>query len=157
MLDELEAASNDAIRAGTPITPSWHSVADVNDGNARDWLSIPRPLGCPSLLADPLLTQRPMDRDSTPQVPGLRKSSKALPPSVTGPVRVITFEGIDTNTCCGTHVQSTARLQAVKLLKVEKVRADPRSSPHVSRLGDRVTVRSPADARVTPVRPWRWV
>eukprot|EP00966_Prymnesium_polylepis_P063888 1481984-Prymnesium_polylepis.1 len=69
MLVELEQATNEAIKAATPVTPSWHSVADVNEGN----------------------------------VPGLRKSSKALPPSVTGPVRVISFEGIDTNTCCGTH------------------------------------------------------
>lgn len=87
-LDELEVAANDAVRAATPVTPSWHSVADVNDG----------------------------------AVPGLRKSSKALPPSVTGPVRVITFEGIDTNTCCGTHVQNTARLQAIKLLRVERAK-----------------------------------
>ena len=53
-------------------------------------------------------------------VPGLRMSSRALPESVTGPVRVVSFEGIDTNTCCGTHVVSLAQLQAVKLLKVEK-------------------------------------
>jgi len=51
-------------------------------------------------------------------VEGLRRSSKALPASVTGPVRVVSFAGIDTNTCCGTHVLSTAHLQAVKLLKV---------------------------------------
>jgi len=55
-------------------------------------------------------------------VPGLRKSSKPLPPSVTGPVRVITYDGLDTNTCCGTHVHSTARLQAVKLLRVERAK-----------------------------------
>ena len=60
-------------------------------------------------------------------VEGLRKSSKALPASVTGPVRVVRFQGsfqgaagLDTNTCCGTHVQTTAHLQAVKLLRIEK-------------------------------------
>ena len=84
---ELETAANEAVKAGTPVTPSWHSVAAVNEG----------------------------------AVAGLRKSSKALPPSVTGPVRVVSFEGIDTNTCCGTHVQNTARLQAIKLLRVERV------------------------------------
>ena len=70
-------------------------------------------------------------------MPGLRKSSKPLPPSVTGParviaydgleitrdyprcpeirpVRVITYDGLDTNTCCGTHVHSTAHLQACR-------------------------------------------
>ena len=95
MLAELEEAANEAVKAATRVTPSWHSVADVNEGN----------------------------------VPGLRKSSKALPPSVTGPVRVISFEGIDTNTCCGTHVKDMARLQAIKLLRVEKAKVRPTSRP----------------------------
>ena len=86
---ELEVAANEAVRAGVPVTPSWHSVADVNDGN----------------------------------VPGLRKSSKPLPPSVTGPVRVVSYQGIDTNTCCGTHVGDTAKLQAIKLLRLERSKA----------------------------------
>jgi Ser-tRNA(Ala) deacylase AlaX len=38
-------------------------------------------------------------------VAGLRMSSRALPESVTGPVRVVRFAGVDTNTCCGTHVR----------------------------------------------------
>ena len=80
-LQTLEAESNAAIRAGHVVTPSWHSVTDVNEG----------------------------------AVPGLRKSSKPLPPSVTGPVRVVTYDGIDTNTCCGTHVATTAHLQATRL------------------------------------------
>ena len=52
-------------------------------------------------------------------VDGLRKSAKALPDSVLGPVRIITIRSIDANTCCGTHVQSTAHLHAIKLLKVD--------------------------------------
>jgi Ser-tRNA(Ala) deacylase AlaX len=48
---ELEKLSNDAIREGHAVKPSWHSVSDVNEGN----------------------------------VPGLRKSAKALPESVLGP------------------------------------------------------------------------
>jgi len=90
-LAELEISANEAIKAAKAVTPSWHSVSDVNEGLVR----------------------------------GLRKSSKALPPSVTGPVRVIEFEGIDTNTCCGTHVKDTARLQAIKLLRVEKAKVCP--------------------------------
>ena len=153
-MEELEKLSNEAIRAGYNVTPSWHSVADVNEG----------------------------------KVQGLRKSSKKLPESVLGPVRVVTiaqvdtntcfliaiffftlflifycpgghehvmrdthaqkavfpppfkvdtntccgthvqsklffFPQVDTNTCCGTHVQSTAHLQAVKLLRLEKGKA----------------------------------
>ncbi|EOD29866.1 hypothetical protein EMIHUDRAFT_233436 [Emiliania huxleyi CCMP1516] len=49
------------------------------------------------------------------RVPGLRK-----------PVRVITYDGLDTNTCCGTHVHSTARLQACRerALHVHRPAAD---------------------------------
>ena len=54
------------------------------------------------------------------KVEGLRKSAKTLPESVVGPVRVITIKDIDSNTCCGTHVQSTAHLSCIKLLRVEK-------------------------------------
>ena len=32
----------------------------------------------------------------------------------------MTIEGIESNTCCGTHVASTAHLQSVKLLRAEK-------------------------------------
>ena len=56
-------------------------------------------------------------------VDGLRKSSRALPESVTGPVRVVRYAGIDVNTCCGTHVASTAHLQGVKFTKVERKKA----------------------------------
>jgi hypothetical protein len=67
-MEELEKLSNEAIRASYHVTPSWHSVADVNEG----------------------------------KVQGLRKSSKSLPESVLGPVRVVTIAQVDTNTCCRT-------------------------------------------------------
>ena len=57
-MKQLEKLSNEAIRDGLAVTPSWHNVSDVNDGN----------------------------------VPGLRKSAKALPESVVGP-------GINVKTC----------------------------------------------------------
>jgi len=97
---ELEAIANDAVVEGFSVLPSWHSVEDVNSG----------------------------------AVDGLRKSSKALPESVTGPVRVLSMlksptNRLDTNTCCGTHVANTAHLQAVKLLKVEKVKKGSNNKP----------------------------
>lgn len=56
-------------------------------------------------------------------VPGLRPSSKALPDSVTGPVRVVRLGAVDVNTCCGTHVTTLAHLQCLKFTKVEKKKA----------------------------------
>lgn len=56
---------------------------------------------------------------------------QALPESVTGPVRVVSygcgddddinngFGVLDVNTCCGTHVHTSAHLQAIKLIKVD--------------------------------------
>ena len=67
-MEELEKLSNEATRAGYLVTPSWHSVADVNEGKVK----------------------------------GLRKSSKKLPESVLGPVRVVTIAEVHTNTCCRT-------------------------------------------------------
>ena len=39
---------------------------------------------------------------------------------MTGPVRVVEIVDVDTNTCCGTHVNNTGHLQAVKLLRLER-------------------------------------
>ncbi|MDG1483147.1 MAG: alanyl-tRNA editing protein [Myxococcota bacterium] len=41
---------------------------------------------------------------------------RKLPDGLTGPVRLVEIDGIDRNTCGGTHVASTAELQAVVLL-----------------------------------------
>jgi len=47
---------------------------------------------------------------------------RGLPDNVTGPVRVLEIKGIDTNLCCGTHVQNVSQLRMVKLLRTERVR-----------------------------------
>lgn len=39
-----------------------------------------------------------------------------------GDIRVINIEGIDSNMCCGTHVQNMAQLQCIKLLNLEKIK-----------------------------------
>eukprot|EP00747_Dinoflagellata_sp_TGD_P217669 gnl/TRDRNA2_/TRDRNA2_90037_c1_seq1.p1 gnl/TRDRNA2_/TRDRNA2_90037_c1~~gnl/TRDRNA2_/TRDRNA2_90037_c1_seq1.p1 ORF type:complete len:310 (+),score=78.36 gnl/TRDRNA2_/TRDRNA2_90037_c1_seq1:62-931(+) len=47
---------------------------------------------------------------------------RGLPEGVTGPLRVLEIDGIDTNLCCGTHVSNTAHLRQVKFLRVEHAR-----------------------------------
>ncbi|KAG0717148.1 Alanyl-tRNA editing protein Aarsd1-B [Chionoecetes opilio] len=49
--------------------------------------------------------------------------TRGLPEDVVGAVRVVSIEGVDANMCCGTHVDSMADLQAVKLLHTEKGKA----------------------------------
>ncbi len=51
--------------------------------------------------------------------------SRGLPESVTE-VRVVEIEGVDANTCGGTHVGSTGELQALKLLGTERLRGGTR-------------------------------
>ena len=57
---------------------------------------------------------------------GLR--SRGLPDGVVGPVRLVSIEGVDLNTCGGTHVANTTELQVIKLLKVEAARGGCRVS-----------------------------
>ncbi|KAL5036999.1 hypothetical protein RTP6_004499 [Batrachochytrium dendrobatidis] len=48
---------------------------------------------------------------------------KKLPSDLDGAVvRCITFDGLDNNTCCGTHVENSADIQCCKLLHTERVR-----------------------------------
>lgn len=68
------------------------------------------------------VTVRETTRESLP--PGLR--SRGLPDDHDGPVRLVEIEGLDVNTCGGTHVRSTAELQGIALLHVEKLRGGSR-------------------------------
>eukprot|EP00658_Telonema_sp_P-2_P061791 TRINITY_DN5045_c0_g1_i3.p1 TRINITY_DN5045_c0_g1~~TRINITY_DN5045_c0_g1_i3.p1 ORF type:complete len:434 (+),score=98.15 TRINITY_DN5045_c0_g1_i3:197-1498(+) len=49
--------------------------------------------------------------------------SRGIPEGVTGDVRVLTIDGIDSNTCCGTHVQQLQHLQLIKLVRTERLKA----------------------------------
>ncbi|BDU72048.1 alanyl-tRNA editing protein [Mesoterricola silvestris] len=57
---------------------------------------------------------------------GLQVRSRGLPEGFTGDVRLVTIQGVDTNTCGGTHVRSTAELEAVALLGTEGLRGGTR-------------------------------
>ncbi|KAL8175746.1 UNVERIFIED_CONTAM: Alanyl-tRNA editing protein Aarsd1 [Gekko kuhli] len=46
--------------------------------------------------------------------------SRGLPDDHTGPVRIVSIEGVDANMCCGTHVSNLSDLQVIKLLGTEK-------------------------------------
>lgn len=61
--------------------------------------------------------------------------SRGLPADHTGDVRLVEIEGIDSNTCGGTHVRTTAEVGAIKLLGTERLRGGTRL---VWAAGDRV-------------------
>lgn len=52
--------------------------------------------------------------------------SRGLPAGHTGSVRLVEIEGIDLNTCGGTHCASTSELEALKVLGAESVRGGTR-------------------------------
>ncbi|RPI20653.1 MAG: alanyl-tRNA editing protein [Acidobacteria bacterium] len=52
--------------------------------------------------------------------------TRGLPAGHQGQVRLVDIEGIDLNTCGGTHVSSTAEIEAVKLLSTECMRGGTR-------------------------------
>jgi alanyl-tRNA synthetase len=52
--------------------------------------------------------------------------SRGLPEGHTGDVRLVEIEGIDVNTCGGTHCASTSDIEALKLLGTESVRGGTR-------------------------------
>jgi Ser-tRNA(Ala) deacylase AlaX len=56
----------------------------------------------------------------------LEVRTRGLPEGHTGDVRLVEIEGIDLNTCGGTHVRSTAEIGAIKLLKTEAMRGGTR-------------------------------
>jgi len=52
--------------------------------------------------------------------------TRGLPEGYCGDVRLVEIEGIDLNTCGGTHVRSTAEIGSIKLLRTEPMRGGTR-------------------------------
>jgi alanyl-tRNA synthetase len=52
--------------------------------------------------------------------------TRGLPEGHTGDIRLVEIAGIDLNTCGGTHVRSTAEIEALKLLGTEPMRGGTR-------------------------------
>ena len=59
-------------------------------------------------------------------LPGLGVRTRGLPEGFAGPVRLVEIDGVDLNTCGGTHVATTAELQAVALVGTERMRGGTR-------------------------------
>ncbi|GMV06535.1 MAG: hypothetical protein AMXMBFR53_28110 [Gemmatimonadota bacterium] len=57
---------------------------------------------------------------------GLPVRTRGLPEGHTGSIRLVEIDGVDLNTCGGTHCASTAELEAVKLLGTESLRGGTR-------------------------------
>ncbi len=65
-------------------------------------------------------------RVSQEEFAGLPIRTRGLPEGHTGSIRLVEIEGVDLNTCGGTHCSSTAELEALKLLGTESTRGGVR-------------------------------
>ncbi len=92
---------DDALRAA--VSDAVHQV--IREARPVSWRDLPTGGGAAADLA----------------AEGVR--SRHLPSDLEGPLRLVTIDGIDTNTCCGTHVSSTAQLQVVQLLGTRSIGA----------------------------------
>lgn len=48
------------------------------------------------------------------------RATRGLPEDHVGSIRVVTIEGVESNMCCGTHVNNLSQLQCIKILNIEK-------------------------------------
>jgi alanyl-tRNA synthetase len=65
-------------------------------------------------------------RETSPDALPAQVRSRGLPEGFQGPVRLVEIDGIDLNTCGGTHVSSTSELQTLMLLGTERLRGGTR-------------------------------
>lgn len=60
------------------------------------------------------------------ELPSLQIRTRGLPEGHRGRVRLVEIEGLDRNTCGGTHLRSSAEIQAIKLVSTESLRGGTR-------------------------------
>ncbi|MBP7382614.1 alanyl-tRNA editing protein [Myxococcota bacterium] len=76
-----------------------------------------------NLANDAVLDDRPVSISfvTREQMSEMNVRSRLLPEGLTGPFRLVEIDGIDINTCGGTHVSSTGQVQVIKILGAEKL------------------------------------
>lgn len=80
------------------------------------------------LVAEMIRAARPVraQRVTLEGYQSMKVRSRGLPEGHSGDVRLIEIEGLDLNTCGGTHVRNTAELEVLKLLGTESLRGGTR-------------------------------
>jgi Ser-tRNA(Ala) deacylase AlaX len=108
----------------------WHTTAfhlgeQVSDIELDTAKITPEQLvGLEEAIAAEIRAARPVTarRVSPEEYAMLPVRTRGLPEGHTGGIRLVEIAGIDLNTCGGTHVRSTAEIEALKLLGTEPMR-----------------------------------
>ena len=117
-----------ADRFGWPTT-SFHLQAEVCDVEieapelgSSDLEALEDAVAAEIRAARPITTRR-VEPEA---LDGLEIRTRGLPAGHTGTVRLVEIEGLDLNTCGGTHLRSTAEIESLKLLGSESRRGGQR-------------------------------
>jgi len=110
-------------------TTAFHLGAQVSDIELDIAVITPEQLAeLEEAVAAEIRAARPVRsrRVSPEELAGLSVRTRGLPEGHTGDIRLVEIDGIDLNTCGGTHVCSTAETEALTILGTEPMRGGTR-------------------------------
>jgi len=110
-------------------TTAFHLGEQVSDIELDTPKIAPEQLmGLEEAVATEIRACRPVTarRVSQQELATLPVRTRGLPEGFTGDIRLVEIAGVDLNTCGGTHVGSTAEIEALKLLGTEAMRGGTR-------------------------------
>lgn len=110
------------------VIPAPVTGGSIQDGRGRLDFDLPETIDKEAVTAklnelidgDHPMTMRWITDDELAANPELVRTMSAAPPTGTGKVRLVNFEGVDLQPCGGTHVASTGEIGKVRVQKVEK-------------------------------------
>ena len=108
--------------------PAPVTGGSIQDGRGRLDFDLPDPVDkeevtdrLNALIAqDSPMHMRWISDEELAQKPELVRTMSVKPPTGTGQVRIVEFEGIDVQPCGGTHVASTGEIGRIRVRKIEK-------------------------------------
>ena len=115
-------------RFGWPTT-AFHLGREQSDIEVETPLPVSERLDeLEEAVAGEIRAARPITarRVSAEQLARIQVRSRGLPEGHTGSIRLVEIEGIDVNTCGGTHLASTAEVESLKILGAESLRGGTR-------------------------------
>jgi len=121
----LTAVAQDRFGWETTAFHLGEAVADIELATPRVTAEL---AGLEAAVAAEIRQARPVTcrRVAPGELAGLPVRSRGLPEGFQGDVRLVEIQGLDLNTCGGTHLRSTAELEALCLLGTEPVRGGTR-------------------------------
>jgi misacylated tRNA(Ala) deacylase len=110
------------------VIPAPVTGGSIQDGRGRLDFDLPETIDKEEVTGklnelidgDHPMTMRWITDEELAANPDLVRTMSAAPPTGTGRVRLVNFEGVDLQPCGGTHVASTGEIGKVRVQKVEK-------------------------------------